>query len=58
MPINQEVSRKENRPYAGRPTWELKNIKKALSFHPWLNTDEEMKRLENIHAELQHRKEA
>ena len=28
-----------------RPTWELKNIVKALSFHSWLNTEEEKERL-------------
>ena len=29
----------------GRPTWELKNMVKALSLHSWLNTEEEKKRL-------------
>jgi len=28
-----------------RPTWELKNMVKALSLHSWLNTQEEEKRL-------------
>lgn len=28
-----------------RPTWELKNIVKALSLHSWLNTEEEKERL-------------
>ena len=28
-----------------RPTWELKNMVKALSLHSWLNTEEEKERL-------------
>tara|TARA_R100000458_G_C8240823_1_gene219951 strand:- start:359 stop:529 length:171 start_codon:yes stop_codon:yes gene_type:complete len=28
-----------------RPTWELKNMIKALSLHSWHNTEEEEKRL-------------
>jgi len=55
--MNQANTLNNTRPYAGRPTWELKNIKKALSFHPWLNTEEERRRLDNIQDELQLRKE-
>jgi len=29
-----------------RPIWELRNMAKALSFFPWLNTDAENERLE------------
>lgn len=29
-----------------RATWELKQIVRALSLHPWLNTQEENARLE------------
>jgi hypothetical protein len=39
-----------------RPTWELKNIVKALSFHPWLNTIEDTKRLGDAKTELKVRK--
>ena len=35
-----------------RPTWELKNMVKALSFHSWSNTTEEKERLEIAKLEL------
>jgi predicted ATPase len=38
-----------------RPTWELKNMVKALSMHPWLNTTEETHRLETSKQELARR---
>ena len=38
-----------------RPTWELRNMIKALSMHPWLNTSEETQRLENAKKELSRR---
>jgi len=38
-----------------RPTWELRNMIKALSMHPWLNTAEEIQRLENAKKELSRR---
>lgn len=38
-----------------RPTWELKNMVKALSMHPWLNTPEETQRLDNAKKELSRR---
>ena len=38
-----------------RPSWELKNMIKALSFHPWLNTKEENDRLHLARQELKER---
>jgi len=38
-----------------RPSWELKNMIKALSFHPWLNTKEENARLQLARQELKER---
>ena len=38
-----------------RPTWELKNIVKALSLHSWLNTEEEKKRLFEAQKILRYR---
>jgi len=38
-----------------RPTWELRNMIKALSMLPWLNTAEETQRLENAKKELSRR---
>lgn len=35
-----------------RATWELKNMKKALSMFPILNTDEENERLEAVKVML------
>lgn len=49
----QEMKTKfPNRPYIGRPTWELKNMVKALESMPALNTDEENARLASVRAEL------
>ena len=39
-----------------RPTWELKNMVKALSIHSWLNSPEETQRLAEAKAELQRRR--
>ena len=39
-----------------RPTWELKNMVKALSFHSWNNTAEEKERLEAAKLELKRRR--
>jgi hypothetical protein len=39
-----------------QPTWALKNIIKALSFHSWLNTDEEKQRLKIAKLILKNRK--
>ena len=36
-------------------TWELKNMVKALSLHPWLNTVEEQERLRDAKIELKNR---
>jgi len=38
-----------------RPTWELKQIVRALSLHPWLNTPEEKARLERAKKLLKSR---
>jgi len=38
-----------------RPSWELKNMIKALSFHSWLNTKEENDRLHLARQELKER---
>jgi hypothetical protein len=38
-----------------RPTWELRNMVKALSMHPWRNTTEETHRLETAKEELTER---
>jgi len=38
-----------------RPTWELKQIVRALSLHPWLNTQEENARLERAKKLLKSR---
>jgi hypothetical protein len=39
-----------------RPTWELQNIKKALSMLMCLNTEEETQRLEDVTKELRIRR--
>jgi hypothetical protein len=39
-----------------RPTWELLNVRKALSFHPWLNTKQENERLRIVKLILKKRK--
>ena len=41
--------------YTKRPTWELKNMVKALSLHSWLNTPEEDERLRMAKLELKRR---
>jgi len=38
-----------------RPSWELKNMIQALSFHSWLNTKEENARLQLARQELKER---
>ncbi len=38
-----------------RPTWELKQIVRALNLHPWLNTQEENARLERAKKLLKSR---
>ena len=38
-----------------RPTWELKQIVRALSLHPWLNTQAENARLERAKKLLKSR---
>jgi ribosome modulation factor len=44
--------------FSRSPTWELRNMVKALSLHPWLNSDEENQRLQDAKAELARRKGA
>lgn len=46
-----------NRPYAARSTWELKNIVRALSSFPMLNTYKEERRLTDCKLELEERHE-
>jgi len=38
-----------------RPSWELRNMIQALSFHSWLNTKEENARLQLARQELKER---
>lgn len=44
------------RPYMGRPTWELCNMKKALSMLSVMNTTEENQRLADVSQELKIRR--
>ncbi len=54
----QEMKRKyPTRPWISRPTWELRNIQKALSMLPWLNTEEDSQRLIEVTEELSLRKQ-
>lgn len=54
---HQEMKQKyPDRPYMARPTWELENIKRALSSLTLLNTEEEDKRLVNVAEELKMRR--
>ena len=39
-----------------RPTWELLNVRKALSLHSWLNTEQEKERLRIVKLILKKRK--
>ena len=39
-----------------RPTWELLNVRKALSLHSWLNTEKEKERLRIVKLILKKRK--
>lgn len=41
-----------NRPWVTKPTWELRNMVKALRMLPWLNTPEQNQRLAQAQAEL------
>ena len=44
------------RPYVSRPTWELRNMQKALNMLSWSNTPEEWERLAEVTAELKARR--
>lgn len=49
----QEMKAKyPDRPWITRPTWELRNMKKALSIASILNTEEENQRLLEVTREL------
>jgi hypothetical protein len=39
-----------------QPTWSLANMVKALQMHPWLNTEEEEKRLYAARLVLRNRR--
>lgn len=53
-----KMSKSEAKEIVGnRATWELKNMKKALSSFPILNSEEENKRLEAVKIVLKERKE-
>lgn len=53
----QEMKAKyPNRPWVTRPTWELRNMKLALSMLSWNNTPEEDQRLKEVTEELKLRK--
>ncbi|KKN19583.1 hypothetical protein LCGC14_0944400 [marine sediment metagenome] len=51
------VSRRAHigRPYQRKPTWELKNMKRALSSLPLLNTEDDERRLKAVEDELRSR---
>jgi len=58
MAYKVKMSKTQAREILGdRATWELKNMKKALSSFPILNTEEENKRLEAVKVMLKERKE-
>lgn len=46
----------KTRPYLGRPSWELQNMKRALSMISFFNTPEENERLKEVTQELKLRK--
>ena len=50
MPVDYTILLKK------RPTWELRNMVKALSLHSWLNTKDEDERLRVAKLELKRRK--
>tara|TARA_R100000084_G_C4652025_1_gene150356 strand:+ start:2228 stop:2425 length:198 start_codon:yes stop_codon:yes gene_type:complete len=51
--FDTEVKRLER-----RPTWELRNMIKALKIHPWLNTNEQRVRLEAAQVALKNKRAA
>ena len=54
--LNMKIRRNEHMKNINRrPTWELKNMVKALSMHPWSNTVAEDQRLEIAKEELARR---
>jgi hypothetical protein len=56
MAYKVKMSKDKAREILGdRATWELKNMKKALSSFPILNTEEENKRLEAVKVMLKER---
>lgn len=58
MAYKVKMSKMKAREILGdRATWELKNMKKALSSFPILNSEEENERLEAVKVMLKERKE-
>ncbi len=54
---HQEMKEKfPGRPFVTRPTWELLNMRKALSLLGFFNTPEENQRLADVKAELKARR--
>jgi hypothetical protein len=57
MAYKIKMSKTEAKEIVGnRATWELRNMKKALSSFPILNTEEENERLEAVKIVLKERK--
>lgn len=57
MTYAQEMQAKyPDRPYVTRPSWELRNMVKALSMMSWLNTPEDEQRKAEAQAELKARR--
>ena len=52
MSTIQDDARKLGRPFLARPTWELRNIVRALHTMPWLNTEDDKARLAEAKREL------
>lgn len=47
-----EEMREKGRPYGTRPTWELRNMIRALSMMTWLNTQDDWNRKAEAEREL------
>jgi hypothetical protein len=53
----QEMKEKyPDRPWIGRPTWELRNMARALGMLPWLNSADDWKRKAEVERELKLRR--
>lgn len=53
--VEDHADELKKRPYLGRPTWELQNMKKALSLLPWMNSPDQLQRLLDVTIELTYR---